>query len=295
MLHIARTFRTFRTSRTSGYHQLTKRMQVDKPKFRIQVVSDLHLELRNNSYGPTIEPKAPYLALLGDIGKPHQNSYKQFVAQQAAQFEKVFVVLGNHEYYGSALGVPEKNLKAICEKHPNVVALLPDSPSHRVPDPSNPGKSMVVIGSTLWSSVPDKAAMAVATALNDYHMISDTDGGQLTVPRVNNLHQEHLNIITAATQDAYRNNERAIVLTHHAPLFHGVSHPKYMVPGRDLVNHGFATDLSSLMGNFIVAWFYGHTHYNNEQRVNGTLVTCNQSGYNAHERLGFDPDRVYSL
>jgi hypothetical protein len=36
-----------------------------------------------------------------DIGQPRKRDYLQFLATQAARFERVFVVTGNHEYYAS--------------------------------------------------------------------------------------------------------------------------------------------------------------------------------------------------
>jgi hypothetical protein len=57
-------------------------MEVDTAsdtKFRIQVVSDLHIEF---GVTPNIEPHAPHLALLGDIGimyGHHADIYKDFL------------------------------------------------------------------------------------------------------------------------------------------------------------------------------------------------------------------------
>ena len=36
-----------------------------------------------------------------DIGQPRKKDYLDFLAAQAARFERVFVVTGNHEYYAS--------------------------------------------------------------------------------------------------------------------------------------------------------------------------------------------------
>jgi hypothetical protein len=39
--------------------------------------------------------------LVQDIGHPKKENYFAFLAAQAARFERVFVVTGNHEYYTS--------------------------------------------------------------------------------------------------------------------------------------------------------------------------------------------------
>lgn len=44
------------------------------------------------------------------------------------------------------------------------------------------------------------------------------------------------------------------------------------------------------------AWLYGHTHFNNHQKIGGyTILTSNQGGYNNGERALFDPARVLEI
>ncbi|KAK7420333.1 hypothetical protein QQZ08_010466 [Neonectria magnoliae] len=63
-------------------------------------MSDLHLEL-NRQYSTFDFPvKAPLLALGGDIGRlVDYEPFLGFLARQTARFDKVFLVLGNHELY----------------------------------------------------------------------------------------------------------------------------------------------------------------------------------------------------
>jgi hypothetical protein len=49
----------------------------------------------------TIPRRAPYLILAGDVGRLADfDEYRAFVAAQCALFDAVFLVLGNHEFYG---------------------------------------------------------------------------------------------------------------------------------------------------------------------------------------------------
>ncbi|KZL74864.1 ser thr protein phosphatase superfamily [Colletotrichum incanum] len=67
----------------------------------IQIVSDLHLSHRHyDNYH--IAPKAPYPALLGDIGCVKDAGFISFLDRQLSEFRAVFHVLGNHEPYGSS-------------------------------------------------------------------------------------------------------------------------------------------------------------------------------------------------
>lgn len=50
-----------------------------------------------------IPPKAPYLILAGDIGRlKDYQAYLGFLRRQCASFTKVFLVLGDHEFFGVA-------------------------------------------------------------------------------------------------------------------------------------------------------------------------------------------------
>ncbi|KAI9754208.1 MAG: hypothetical protein M4579_004805 [Chaenotheca gracillima] len=64
-------------------------------------MSDLHLEV-GLQYGSFHIPyKAPYLVLAGDIGRlVDYEAYLGFLRRQCGQFVRVFLVLGNHEFFG---------------------------------------------------------------------------------------------------------------------------------------------------------------------------------------------------
>lgn len=68
--------------------------------FTLQYASDLHLEMLKTIPDNLIVPSAPYLALLGDIASPFKPHYYNFLAQMSQQFRMVFIIAGNHEYYG---------------------------------------------------------------------------------------------------------------------------------------------------------------------------------------------------
>lgn len=63
---------------------------------RVQVLSDLHLEV-GSQYATYICPvAAPFLLLAGDIGRLiDYEGYLEFLAAQVSRFDKVFLILGN--------------------------------------------------------------------------------------------------------------------------------------------------------------------------------------------------------
>ncbi len=65
---------------------------------RSHKLTDLHIEFPR-AEKLKIPKKAPYLALIGDIGvlyKAKKEAYRQFLLDQAEIFDKVLVILGNH-------------------------------------------------------------------------------------------------------------------------------------------------------------------------------------------------------
>jgi hypothetical protein len=67
----------------------------------IQIVSDLHLENPSAYEIFEVTPHAPYLALLGDMGVVEDAGFFTFIETQLAQFQVVFLLLGNHEPWQS--------------------------------------------------------------------------------------------------------------------------------------------------------------------------------------------------
>src|SRR5947208_562344 len=77
---------------------------------RLQVMSDLHLEAERSYSNFDIPHSAPYLILAGDIGcLLEYKNYLGFLSHQCTRFEHVYLVLGNHEFYGRSR---EEGLKA---------------------------------------------------------------------------------------------------------------------------------------------------------------------------------------
>lgn len=79
---------------------------------RVQLMSDLHLEIERGEemdYDKfVINPIAPTLALLGDIGVAQDPRLFQFLRKHLTNFETVLYVLGNHESYRATyVSVPD--------------------------------------------------------------------------------------------------------------------------------------------------------------------------------------------
>lgn len=274
----------------------------DTEYISIQLASDIHLECLSleQPSGHSMmknlvkKTKAKYLALLGDIGIATRPYYRDYLIRMAKRYTYVFVVYGNHEFYHSttrsALAVIEQVIKDV----PNIVWLRAGHPFEV--------EGVKIIGDTLWSHVLEDEMDNVAMSMNDYRQIEIVEEGvkrKLTVHDTLSWHKAQLRFLKEEIAKSKKINQPVIVMTHHAPLMRfGVTNPGYWETDND-VGSAFASDLSGLFSTPVVAWLYGHTHWNHNMVINDTQVAANQSGYifgsNADVPTNYDPKFVVKV
>lgn len=120
---------------------------------RLQIHSDIHLEKYPHR---RIQPKAPTLILAGDIGVPLYPSYKSFFADTSKSFDKVYYVLGNHEYERAWMGIDKNNPKLLDQKFKERKRMIKDilscHPNIQILDDEYTEiENKLVYGGTLWS------------------------------------------------------------------------------------------------------------------------------------------------
>src|SRR5215471_9247838 len=84
----------------------------DSTTVALQLMSDLHLEWGAGYDTFEITPRAPFLGLLGDIGRTIDDKLFTFLERQLQRFRVVFFVLGNHEPYESSISESKERLAA---------------------------------------------------------------------------------------------------------------------------------------------------------------------------------------
>eukprot|EP01080_Neovahlkampfia_damariscottae_P006147 gene6147-10154_t len=247
--------------------------KLKEPNLQIQVASDLHLEVYDDekSLDHIIKPSAPYLALLGDIGLPiRKKNYRNFLFDMSEKFKLVFIIAGNHEYYHSSKIEIEAEMKEISKQKENIVYL---ENSIYILD------EIKIIGCVLWSKCSEENKEAVKR-INDYNhiKIEPNSENKITVDETIKWHEESLEFIKREIEESKKSDQKCIILTHHAPLKDlGSSEPTFYGSG---TNEGFCTDLRYLMGDPILLWAYGHTHWPQDIKIEGTRIVSNPSGYN---------------
>jgi DNA repair exonuclease SbcCD nuclease subunit len=252
---------------------------------RLQLVSDLHLELVKNPFEVSFEsiltPSAEILLLPGDIGNPFYDIFQDFMKWCSEKFERVFYVPGNHEYYnGKPMPKVLKQIFDVTFSLDNVHVLHNDSLSLDIGE-----DKLAFIGTTLWSYIPDDKIKLVEFVINDFYRIHE-----FTAERYNQLHSESVKYLREELQK-YR-GRKCIVITHHLPSYQCI-HEKY---GSCDYNCAFASSLEELMKHEnLKLWAFGHSHASMSLTINGTHCISNPLGYSAFENPSYRRDKVIEV
>lgn len=243
---------------------------------KIQYCSDLHLEFPMNKKfmeQHPIEPAGEVLILAGDI-LPFDLHKKQtaFVDFIADNFEMVYWIPGNHEYYGYDLAtVPDPLLEKLRS---NVWLINNQAVTYN---------DISFICSTLWSKIDPVNALDIQRNVSDFFSIRWQEK-KFTTREFNQLHRQSVSFI----QDAIKENSTAknIVVTHHVPTL-----CQYPAQYRHSpLNGAFATELyDTIHDSGASYWIYGHHHSNIPAfAIGNTTMLTNQLGYvQQNEHVGF--------
>jgi len=237
--------------------------------FAVQFVSDIHLEFRKERQVAELidglVPHAPYLVLAGDIGNPSQPSYARFLEAASKRFAHVFLVAGNHEFYGSTIEKTLGDIRSVVAPMPNV---------HFLHNEVYDAEEFRIFGGTMWSDVSEHEEATVAELISDYDRIR-----AFSPSIARNEHHVFVDLLDATlgeNRPSIRAPPPLIVVSHHLPRL-SLIHPRYH--GSPL-NSAFASDVRLAGDPRISAWIYGHTH---TPRY-GPRFFCNPVGYPGENR-----------
>jgi predicted phosphodiesterase len=241
---------------------------------KIQYISDIHLEFYKNL--PIINAIAPVLCLAGDIGYPDSKIYKDFLINlnDNINFEKIFLISGNHEYYNQCEPIEETNKKinSLLQKNNlNKISFLNNSSEYY--------NGYLFIGSTLWSHISNKK-----NTTNDFKYIEN-----MTIDKCNELHKNSVDFITKETE--LNKDKKIIMLTHFLPSYNLIDQ-KYEAYSK--YNQCFASHNDNLIVDPVVLWIYGHTHSPKESMINNIPLVCNPIGYPG-ENKNIDLEKIIDL
>lgn len=272
----------------------------------IQILSDLHLEIDQQYASFSIPARAKTLILGGDIGRlVDYDNYRTFLQKQTDQFETVFLILGNHEFYNLSFEEGIRKAEEL-EQEPcfNGRLVLLHRRRYDILDPDS-GSCVTVLGCTLWSEIPDEARDIVRYKISDFTKISEwsVESHNAAYEKNSSWLLDEIRSIQKDNQQVQNDSERKsiLVVTHHAPCLKRTSAPQHEnSPWR----FAFGTDIlrNITQTSAIKAWVFGHTHYTTEFRERGVAVVSNQRGYvlpwtktEGKVKDGFDAGRVIQV
>ncbi|KAL1868845.1 hypothetical protein VTK73DRAFT_3488 [Phialemonium thermophilum] len=263
----------------------------------IQLLSDLHLEAPKAYDIFEVVPKAPYLALLGDIGNvaAHKDECLAFFTRQLMKFRIVFLVPGNHEAYHSNWRTTLDILHAFEQDVLNNQELgdfvLLDRVSFRLP-----GCNTVILGCSLFSMVPPESRTSVSLGLNDFFHIGDWD-----VDAHNEAHQRDLAWLNSEVETLERADANIVIFSHWSPSkdIRAIDPVRVGSP----ITSAFSTDLSQevcFRSDRVKVWAFGHTHYNcdfvvDRDGARPLRLYSNQQGYYFAPADGFSIEKTLSV
>jgi hypothetical protein len=270
----------------------------------IQIVSDVHIEFWGKRYKYNfIKPSAPILALLGDICCCSTDAdfelYKGFINELLPQYEHIILVPGNHEYYFNAVNEHDKpqiknsmenidkKIRQFCNKSKKLHFLNNNSISMKIGL-----QKYTIIGTTLWSHIPNEMYDKMIEIMNDYSHIFVIDKyneriRKLHASDVVKMHINSVKYIKNQAIKAKKNNSKLIVLTHHKPYTCEKYDPK-------TTYCGYETDLKNLMKDPIIFWAYGHTHMHDNISINNIKIYSNPKGYPGQKKVGYiNNEKIY--
>jgi len=232
---------------------------------KIQVYSDIHLEHLDKPF--SIEPKADYLFLAGDIGSIHSDNLRHFFDDISKKYKKVFYVLGNHEYYNNNSNITIDEMLLLYRKffkcYDNVYFLEKDRVEL---------EGYIVLGCTLWTHADQRCQYFY----NDFRRIRIQDGEytrMFTVKDHNRLYSESLKWL----KENYDPEKPTIIMTHHPTTSKYIAHPMFDKQASDYKTF-FSSDVNFSPKSPLIC-ISGHTHYSFDFGIEGTRYIANQKGY----------------
>jgi predicted phosphohydrolase len=250
-------------------------------KKSIQIVSDIHLEFYKDNNFPIINRHAPYLIIAGDLAPIDKPRYKEFLEIQSKKFEKVFVLLGNHEFYSKKYSMDQllQIARNICESFDNVILL--DRNHYNITEKTT------ILGVTLWSDINSYSSYHINDFKNILIFPKETKYPRNNL--LNGLSNRNINLtkelyceyfkrdveyLTTQIELLEKENKDVIVLTHYAPSL--IMNGKYY---GNKISSAFSTDLEYLFKPPITVWISAHIHSNIDTKINNIRSVSNCMGY----------------
>lgn len=204
------------------------------------------------------------LALAGDIWAGFDwsirwNQQPSWIERVASRFRHVFILPGNHDYWGCYLEEPD----FFCEK----VTYL-QNVSHVI-------DGIEFVGATLWTDYNKGSPLVeyeIHQWMNDFRFINTEEFGALTPRDLKALNNESTRFLLQRFAD--RKAEKQVCITHHAPFVE--SNDGYR---KDELIYAYCNTRFYAAPVLPDLWVHGHIHKQIDYEMDTCRVVANPRGY----------------
>lgn len=253
---------------------------------KIKPLSDLHTEFNKDT--PYVHNGEDVLLLLGDIITYRRTGDRlEEILEQVPENVQVYMVNGNHEFYGSVYDPKPLLIEKLEHDFPNFKLL--DNEVDKIGD-------YVFYGGTMFTSLNQTfedyvGVVQMQMSIGDFHEIKMNGGGRwLPTDHAAQFHRflEGLKKVKSNISK----NEKLIVLSHFIPKPDHTD-PKF---GINELTPYFVEDMTS-HSDGVTAWFHGHGHMAFDTMHKGTRFVCNPYGYprENYRGTGFDKYKIVEV
>lgn len=213
---------------------------------RIQYASDLHLELwSKKTFDETIEPKADYLVLCGDIAKLNSPNLRAFLEYVSERWKKIFWIPGNEEIWKTS-NVPNYSIykmEELVNSYKNINILY--KKSFLLEEGT---ETLLLVGLSLWHKPRNNAMLKYH---NKYYIKA------IPTPVDENIFsREHKDQIQFLEKTIKNSRYPILVASYYSP-FTWYNEEDFIQEPKDAI---IDRDVEKLITYPIIAWICGHNH-----------------------------------
>lgn len=276
---------------------------------RINLVSDLHLDIRGNGdfVAPAVDVDVTVVA--GDAMAPGALALQKIRNLYPDRDRPLVYVAGNHDFYSHHDPRRPELKTTFAKQRAEMQVVAAELGIIFLDDAVVEIDGVRIIGATLWTDFSARPAyMPFADAvreasgprgMNDYRLIKTGAGRSRDrfQPRDSiAAHKVSRAFIEKTLDEPF--DGQTIVITHHAPSYRSLRNGGMAFDDMDWC---YASNLEILMHgeNAPAVWMHGHIHTNRDYEIGNTRVVANPRGYPAaagmRENPDFDPGLVVQI
>jgi predicted MPP superfamily phosphohydrolase len=293
--------------------------------FKYQVISDIHLENYDKINIPDlIKPLSEVLFLAGDIGHIENKLYTKFMNYVSENWEIIYVVLGNHEFYCNSNKIyTYDEMYEMYENfflnYPNII-LVTEGYTYKINKKYTNGNNIYIIGGIGIPTLEDKIKnigedyfnidLYYKTKFNDFNYIYMSDKDDIlnkknnkkliSTEYFNNLSNISKQLLIESINELSKLDEEysTILLTHFPYGKHILTSSSKFSNDSEIKKAYFCNSNSEPINRSIInsvnLLIAGHTHYSYEFTYNGSKYISNQFGYKYDKQNNYDSSKVFN-